>query len=69
MNIYTNFLSKKDFKVLESVILSDIMPWYFNNGISKLKKTTNRKKHWNAHPKTTASRKTTSRIRRIKRKA
>jgi len=43
MNIYTNFLSKKDFKVLESVILSDIMPWYFNNGISKLKKTTNRK--------------------------
>jgi len=43
MKVYKNFLSKKDFKILESVILSDTMPWYFNNGISKLKKTTIRK--------------------------
>jgi len=33
MKIYKNFLSKKDFKSIESIILGDQMPWYFNNDI------------------------------------
>jgi hypothetical protein len=35
MNIYKKFLSKEDFKKLESVIMSDIMPWFFNKKIIK----------------------------------
>ena len=33
MNIYKNFLSKENFKKLESVIMNDTMPWYFNENI------------------------------------
>jgi len=33
MKIHKNFLSKQDFKSIESIILSDQMPWYFNNDI------------------------------------
>ncbi len=33
MNIYKNFLDKKDFKNIQSQIMSDYMPWYFNNGV------------------------------------
>tara|TARA_R110000803_G_scaffold47340_1_gene98803 strand:- start:3357 stop:3854 length:498 start_codon:yes stop_codon:yes gene_type:complete len=44
MKVYKNFLSKKDFKALESIIMSDEMPWYFNNGISKIKKNPSKNK-------------------------
>lgn len=37
MKIYKNFLSKKDFKNIESIILSDQMPWYFNDDIIEKK--------------------------------
>jgi len=33
MKIHKNFLSKQDFKTIESIILNDQMPWYFNNDI------------------------------------
>jgi hypothetical protein len=33
MNIYKNFLNKKDFKILESKIMGDTFPWYYNNEV------------------------------------
>lgn len=33
MIIHKNFLSKEDFKKLELVIMSDTMPWYFNEHV------------------------------------
>ncbi len=35
MNIYKNFLDKKDFKNLKDKIMGDYMPWYFNDGVNK----------------------------------
>ena len=33
MNIYKNFLSKEKFKKLESYIMGDHFPWYFNEAV------------------------------------
>tara|TARA_Y100000114_G_C11610642_1_gene254948 strand:+ start:152 stop:628 length:477 start_codon:yes stop_codon:yes gene_type:complete len=33
MNIYKNFLNEKDFKVLESKMMGDTFPWYYNNEV------------------------------------
>ena len=33
MKIYKDFLSKKDFKKIESVIMGDYMPWYYNDNV------------------------------------
>ena len=33
MNIYKNFLSKTDFKVLESQMMGDTFPWYYNDAV------------------------------------
>tara|TARA_R100000152_G_C6581987_1_gene45524 strand:+ start:24 stop:500 length:477 start_codon:yes stop_codon:yes gene_type:complete len=35
MNIYKNFLDKKDFKKLKDKITGQYMPWYFNEGVNK----------------------------------
>ena len=35
MNIYKNFLDKKEFAKVKEKIMSDYMPWYFNNGVNK----------------------------------
>ena len=35
MNIYKNFLSKKEFKQLEDRIMGDNMPWYYYDGVVK----------------------------------
>ena len=34
MNIYNNFLNKDEFKNLQSKMMGDYFPWYFNDGIS-----------------------------------
>ena len=34
MNIYKNFLDKKDFKKIESFMMSPNMPWFFNDGVT-----------------------------------
>jgi len=34
MNIYKNFLNKKDLKKIKEVIMSDYFPWYYNNQIN-----------------------------------
>jgi len=36
MNIYKNFLDKKDFKKLKSFLMSDQMPWYYNDGVNNV---------------------------------
>jgi|TARA_R100000455_G_C6247036_1_gene104528 hypothetical protein len=33
MNIYKNFLNEKDFKQIESFMMSPNMPWFFNDGV------------------------------------
>ena len=33
MNIYKNFLDKKDFEKLKDKIMGQYMPWYFNDGV------------------------------------
>ena len=33
MNIYKNFLPKKKFNHIKNYILSDLMPWYYNDEI------------------------------------
>ena len=33
MNIYKNFLDKKDFSILESKMMGDTFPWYYNDEI------------------------------------
>jgi len=33
MNLYKNFLSKNDFDNLETFIMNDYMPWYYNDGL------------------------------------
>ena len=33
MNIYKNFLSKKDFSILEAKMMGDTLPWYYNNEV------------------------------------
>ena len=35
MNIYKNFLEKNDFNKIQSVIMSDSMPWFFTDGINE----------------------------------
>ena len=35
MNIYKNFLKKDDFNIIQSVIMSDSMPWFFADGVNK----------------------------------
>tara|TARA_R100000664_G_C2742867_1_gene131081 strand:+ start:550 stop:1026 length:477 start_codon:yes stop_codon:yes gene_type:complete len=35
MNIYKNFLDKKDFKNLKDKIMGDYMPWFFNEGVNQ----------------------------------
>ena len=37
MNIYKNFLPKKHFKKIQSEIMSDYIPWYYNNGVVSYK--------------------------------
>ena len=37
MNIYKNFLSKKEFKQLEDRIMGDNMPWYYNDSVVSTK--------------------------------
>ena len=34
MNLYKNFLSKNDFDNLETFIMNDYMPWYYNDGLN-----------------------------------
>jgi len=34
MNIYKNFLDKKTFTDIKEKIMSDYMPWYFNDGVN-----------------------------------
>jgi len=36
MNIYKNFLSTKEFSKVKEKIMSDQMPWYFNDGVNKV---------------------------------
>tara|TARA_R100000781_G_C3984271_1_gene94641 strand:+ start:41 stop:523 length:483 start_codon:yes stop_codon:yes gene_type:complete len=36
MNIYKNFLDKKTFTNSKEKIMSDQMPWYFNDGVNKI---------------------------------
>ena len=36
MKIYKDFLSKKDFKKIESVIMGDYMPWYYNDNVIRI---------------------------------
>ena len=38
MNLYINFLKKDDFKKIESVIMGNQFPWYFNDEITKVNK-------------------------------
>ena len=33
MNIYKNFLSKKDFKKIKSFIMGNHFPWYYSDGV------------------------------------
>ena len=33
MNTYKNFLEKKDFNKIQSFIMSNIMPWYYSDGV------------------------------------
>jgi hypothetical protein len=33
MNIYKNFLPQNEFTILQSFIMSDQMPWYYNDGV------------------------------------
>ena len=35
MNIYKNFLEKNDFNKIQSVMMSDSMPWFFTDGVNK----------------------------------
>ena len=35
MNIYKNFLDKKDFKNLKDKIMGEYMPWFFNEGVNQ----------------------------------
>jgi hypothetical protein len=36
MNIYKNFLDTKIFTQIKEKIMSDQMPWYFNDGVNKI---------------------------------
>lgn len=38
MKIYKNFLSKEDFKKIESIIMGDYMPWYYNDSVLRSNK-------------------------------
>jgi len=38
MKIYKNFLSKEDFKKIESTIMGDYMPWYYNEFVIRSNK-------------------------------
>jgi hypothetical protein len=38
MNLYKNFLKKEDFRKIESVIMGNQFPWYFNDEITKVNK-------------------------------
>ena len=37
MNIYKNFLPKKDFNKLKNYVMSDYFPWYYNDFVVKEK--------------------------------